>query len=153
MRQSASHTSSSPSKSSSVSAFAESTAAGSLLCPFAPTPAESIQLRQRLRPTRDADPHSGQVPGSLLRSTGTEVGGTRMEGQNGKLSLVGCKPKNRKFSSRLFTQFEHFLHENVRISSSFICLLLSAQVKRRFSQSADRPEADPKTATVLTDHS
>ena len=47
-------------------------------------PAESIQLRQRLRPTRDADPHWGQTPGSFWRSTGSELGGTRIESQDGK---------------------------------------------------------------------
>src|SRR6266550_1008699 len=103
MRQSASHTSSSPSRSSSVSAFAGASADNSPLCPLAPTPAESIQLRQRLRPTRDADPHSGQDPGPFSRSTELEVGGTRMRSQDGRRILVSCQLKIGIFLAKLFT--------------------------------------------------
>jgi hypothetical protein len=63
--------------------------------PLVSIPAERRQFRQRLRPTRDADPHFGQMPVSFWRGRETEALGELMQGEKivDRVSN-GCKAKS-----------------------------------------------------------
>ena len=80
-----------PSKSSSVSSAC-------VPSPLVSIPAERRQFRQRLRPTRDADPHFGQMPVSFWRGRETEALGELMQGERERIVdrvSNGCKAKIR----------------------------------------------------------
>ena len=70
------------------------------------------------------------------------------------MSFGGLQTKKMEnFCQSYSLDLNIFSHGNALNLFVIYLLPLSARAKRRFFQSADRPEADPKTAIVLIAHS